>query len=410
MRTKFFALSFLLFSAVIYFSGCDNSLEGFNLLEKTISFQTFNARLGEELPLKEQRTEKLQDLLKYADADILCLQEIFDKDEIIKISKFLKDTKNGPGYVSTVYVNTKNDDFEPIPPSCSQEEIAPVLMCVAMECGGTDVGCIAQNCLGDILALPPECQGCLIGDGLGAITGGDFQTIIENCMTEQEIVYDNGGNNGVLLASKYPLKDKGTLSLSSWGKHRMAVYATIGEIEKDGEIFDYKPAIGDTQVICTALTQLSDEDYDGIYGSWAQEQMIQVSEILSIPVDDEVVQRVIMGDFNGNLSGGYNITENNPAPVSMMSSEGWYDPYFDVDDKDVIECTVCPENPLVKKDTPESVFDHIFFKERKGYNFLSERVFFNEFMYFNEKEKTKSKYSISDHYGLKTIMMLDPNF
>jgi len=37
-------------------------------------------------------------------------------------------------------------------------------------------------------------------------------------------------------------------------------------------------------------------------------------------------------------------------------------------------------------------------------------VFHNEFLLFNEKEKTKTRYSVSDHYGVRTVMMVDPNF
>jgi hypothetical protein len=392
------------------FSGCENELGGFSLDEQTISFETFNVRLGEELPLLSERTEKLERILKTADSDILCLQEIYDENEIMKISQFLKDKKNDLGYISTVYVNTKNEDFDPIPPSCTQEEVAPVVMCVAMECGGTDIACIAQNCLGDILALPPVCQQCLIGDGLGSIAGGDFQAVLEECMVEKEVVYKNNGNNGILLASKYPLKNKGTLALTSYGNHRMAVYATLGRIEKDGEIYDYKPAIGDTQIICTALSAIIDEEYDGIAGSWQQEQLTQINEILSIPDNENIAQRVIMGDFNSNIAGGENIIESNPAPVAALISDGWYDPYFDVEEEDIIQCTVCPENPFISKNSFEAVHDHIFFRNRKGFVFMSERVFHNEFLLFNEKEKTKTRYSISDHYGIRTVMTVDPNF
>lgn len=402
MVRKFFmvSLSVLIF---FIFSGCTNELGGFSTEDQTASFATFNVRLGEDdLPLLKERTAQFENILKMADSDILCLQEIYSENEMKKISKFLEDKKNNLGYVSTVYVTTKNEDFPPIPPSCTQEEIIPVALCVMMECGGTDIACIAQECLGDILALPAKCQGCLIGEGIGSIAGGDFQAIIEGCTAEKEVVYNNNGNNGILLASKYPLKDKGVMALTSYGNHRMAVYATLGVANK--------PAIGDIQVICTALSRISNEEYDGQAGSWQQEQLAQIDEILSIPVDDEVAQRVIMGDFNSNIAGGQNIIESNPAPVSRLISEGWYDPYFDVDKDETIDCTVCPENPFNDKNSNESVYDHTFFRAKKGYLFSSERIFYNEFLLFNDAKKTKTRCSLSNHYGVKTIMVTDPNF
>ncbi|MGI6393174.1 MAG: endonuclease/exonuclease/phosphatase family protein [bacterium] len=406
---KHLSFLFILVATLLLFAGCDNTLGGFAFEEKQISFETFNARLGDDYPLAKERTDKLERVLKFADSDILCLQEIYKKEDIEKISRFLKDPENGLGYISTVYVNTKNEDFSPIPPSCSMEDVLPVGLCIA-KCGGDDLSCIAQNCLSEILGLPAECRNCLIGEGIGSIAGGNYEEILEQCVKEKKVVYKNEGNNGVLLASKYPLKDKGTLALTSHGIFRMAVYATLGKIEKGEEAHEYKPAIGDTQIICTALSKISDERYDGTAGSWQREQLRQIEEILEIPVKEDVTQRVIMGDFNSNISGGENILASNPSPVETLLSAGWYDPYFDVKQDSEIECTVCPENPLNDAEMNEAVHDHIFFKQKKGFIFSSKRVFENEFTLVNEKKKTKTTYSVSNHYGLQTVMTVDPNY
>ena len=138
MVRKLFAIC-LLSAAVLIFSGCENEIGGFTTEDQTVTFQTFNTRMGEnDLPLLKERAERLKEIVTMADSDILCIQEVFDKNEIVKISQLLKDEENGPGYVSTVYVNTSNDQFEPIPPQCSQEDVTPVLMCIMMECGGMD--------------------------------------------------------------------------------------------------------------------------------------------------------------------------------------------------------------------------------------------------------------------------------
>ena len=167
-----------------------------------------------------------------------------------------------------------------------------------------------------------------------------------------------------------------------------------------------KDAIGKIQIICTGLSPLSEAEYDGFGESWEDEQMTQIGQILAVPVSEDVVQRIILGDFDGNLAAG-NIRENNPAPVALLEENGWYDPYFDVEPKEELDCTVCPDNPFVPDEMQESVPDHIFFLEKKGYEFSSERVFLNEFTDFDMEHQTKTSYSVSDHYGITAVMRLE---
>ena len=81
--------------------------------------------------------------------------------------------------------------------------------------------------------------------------------------------------------------------------------------------------------------------------------------------------------------------------------------YFDVEPKEELDCTVCPDNPFVPNEMQESVPDHIFFLEKKGYEFSSKRIFLNEFTDFNKENQTKTSYSVSDHYGITTVMSME---
>ena len=264
-------------------------------------------------------------------------------------------------------------------------------------CSDYDAACIVQNCWQSFLELSGECRDCMIGNGVEAIANGNYQEILSTCMADtripaKKLEYEFDGNSGVLLASKLPMSNKQAVKLRSFGRMRTAVAANI---EKEG--------IGKVQIICTALSPLSETEYDGFGESWEDEQMTQTAQILEIPVSEDVVQRVIMGDFDGNTAAG-NIRENNPAPVALLEENGWYDPYFDIDPKDELDCTLCPENPFVPDEAPESVPGHIFFMEKKGYGFSSSRVFFNEFTDFNTEKQTKTRYSVSDRYGITTVM------
>lgn len=398
MKTDFFKVS-LLFLVFAMLTGCDNQFEGFTKGESMMTFTTMNLRLGDELPFYDERTAVKLDVLSEADSDVLCIQELYNSKDLLKVKDFFEHELD---YSKPLWLVTNEDDFDPIPPACSQEDVAPIISCYMENCmeEGAAQTCILTECGTIFLTLPQACQTCLLGEGIGAIAGGDIQAVLQGCMNETKFDYNYDGNNGILLVSRYPMKDKGSLGLTSYGNYRMAIYATV-------QTGIYKPGIGDVQVICTGLSKLSDSEYDGLAGSWAQEQLAQVNEILAIPEKEDVSQRVIMGDFNGNIAGGYNIIESNSAPVSAIISAGYYDPYFDISEDDELPCTVCAENPMVKP-VVNAVPDHIFFQRKRGFIYESKRTFINEFIKFENNKK--ERYSLSDHYGLTVKMTADPNF
>ncbi|HNW82603.1 MAG TPA: hypothetical protein PKG52_06880 [bacterium] len=408
MKTDLLKVS-LLFLVFAIFTGCNNSFEGFTKSDTTMSFTTINVRLGDELSFFNERNAVIEQVLAEADSDVICIQELYDSKKMNSVKKYLTEDL---GYRYSLWLTTKNEDFEPIPPSCTQEDVAPILACYMENCmNSTDQTCIVTNCWSVFLTMPQACQTCLLGQGISAIAGGDIQAVLQGCMSETEVSYNHDGNNGILLASKYPMKDKGSLGLTSTGNYRMAIYATVDNVRamQDPEHPDetIPVVVNSVQVICTGLSKLSDTEYTGLAGSWAQEQMTQTSEILSIPFKDDVSQRVILGDFDGNLAGGYNIKESNATPVSAIISAGYYDPYFDISENDELACTVCADNPMAESGI-DSVPDHIFFFNKRGYIFETKRTFINEFIKFSNNKK--ESYSLSDHYGLTVKMTVDPNF
>lgn len=388
---------------------CSNNIEGFETSDRMISLTTFNAKMTDDLAFKGKRFKKMEFVLAENTSDILCIQDLYGENS--KKTKIIDEVRNmlkrDYGYDYALYAKTSNEDddlehtsAQTIPASCSTEDITPVLSCVMQNCSDYDAACIVQNCWQSFLELPADCRNCMIGNGVEAIAGGNYQEILTTCMTEtripaKKLKYEFDGNSGVLLASKLPMSNKTPVKLRSFGRLRTAVAANV---EKDG--------IGKIQVICTGLSPVSETEYDGFGESWEDEQLTQIEQILAIPVSDDVVQRIILGDFDGNTAAG-NIREHNPAPVALLEENGWYDPYFDVEPKEELDCTLCPDNPFVSDEAQESVPDHIFFLEKKGYEFSSERIFLNEFTDFDMEHQTKTSYSVSDHYGITTVMSME---
>ena len=389
------------FFALFLLVSCSNNIEGFQTSDKMLSLTTFNAKMTDDLAFKVERFKKMRTVLAENTSEILCIQDLYGNKVLDEVRNMLK---NDYGYDYALYAKTSNEDedlesteAQTIPAACSMSDLAPIVSCVMQNCPDYDATCIVQSCWQSFLELPADCRNCMIGNGMDAIANGDYMEILEKCQQDSRIPakrleYEFSGNSGVLLASKLPMSDKTPIKLRSYKRIRTAVAATV---QKDG--------IGKIQIICTGLSPLSEVEYDGFGTSWEDEQLTQIEQILAVPVKDDAIQRVILGDFDGNLAAG-NIRENNPAPVALLEENGWYDPYFDVEPKDELDCTVCPENPFVPDETPESVPDHIFFLEKKGYEFLSERIFLNKFTDFNMENHTKTSYSVSDHYGITTIM------
>lgn len=388
---------------------CSNNIEGFETSDRMLSLTTFNAKMTDDLAFKGKRFKKMEFVLAENTSDILCIQDLYGENS--KKTKIIDEVRNmlkrDYGYDYALYAKTSNEDddlehtsAQTIPASCSTEDITPVLSCVMQNCSDYDAACIVQNCWQSFLELPADCRNCMIGNGVEAIAGGNYQEILSTCMTEtripaKKLKYEFDGNSGVLLASKLPMSNKTPVKLRSFGRLRTAVAANV---EKDG--------IGKIQVICTGLSPVSETEYDGFGESWEDEQLTQIGQILAIPVSDDVVQRIILGDFDGNTAAG-NIREHNPAPVALLEENGWYDPYFDVEPKEELDCTLCPDNPFVSDEAQESVPDHIFFLEKKGYEFSSERIFLNEFTDFDMEHQTKTSYSVSDHYGITTVISIE---
>ena len=404
MKNRLKIYIFAALSVAFALVSCSNNIEGFETSDRMLSLTTFNAKMTDDLAFKGKRFQKMRAVFAENTSEILCIQDLYSNKVLDEVRKMLK---NDYGYNYALYAKTSNEDedlesteAQKIPASCSTNDLMPILACVMQNCSDYDAACIVQNCWQSFLELPSDCRNCMIGNGVEAIANGNYQEILTTCMSDTIIPakrpeYEFSGNSGVLLASKLPMSNKTPVKLRSYGRMRTAVAATVT-----------KDAIGKIQVICTGLSPLSETEYDGFGESWEDEQLTQIEQILAIPVSDDVVQRIILGDFNGNIAAG-NISEHNPAPVALLEENGWYDPYFDVEPKEELDCTVCPDNPFVSDEAQESVPDHIFFLEKKGYEFSSKRIFLNEFTDLDTESHTKTTYSVSDHYGITTVMRLE---
>mgnify|MGYP000361038256 CR=1 FL=1 len=105
-------------------TGCDNDISGFRKDETAISFTTFNARLGEELPLSEQRRDKIVKILGELDTDVVCIQEVYEKEDMKKIKTFLASEENNYKYRYNFNITTDAENIDPIPAACTNNDLS----------------------------------------------------------------------------------------------------------------------------------------------------------------------------------------------------------------------------------------------------------------------------------------------
>jgi len=393
---KFSVLFFMVVGLMI--ASCDtfvdNTLNVSPQEMSTLSFLTFNADLDATAVLNyAARLSAIPQAVADTGADVVCLQGVWkEADQKNQIAARLKAV-----YPYQFYKITKGGETEPQPAACTQEDLTPMAMCYLSNCSETDttdvvaIGlCLAQNCLTEITGIPTECRDCLIG----AITGGagDITGIMAECSAEQvPVEMAQGGNNGLMLLSEFPLVGATLKEFDSFYYKRAYISAKIQH-----------PLFGDIDIVCTQLTDaIAGMPYEGTLGSWEGELTSQAQAIIDLAPLKDTGFRVLMGDLATGPAIGRDIRGKNPSVYDMFYYAYYYDPFVEADNAEP-SCTLCAGNPLTAAETVDQIPSHILFTNWEGLNLSVERVLDEPFT-FTEKGKDKSS-PYSDHYGLKAIL------
>lgn len=380
----------LVILATCFFTSCgnfENELNGELPEKKELTFATFNAGLSEETgPWPDIRFEQLSRDISSLYADVVCLQGIWTKDQVKRLADVAEEETEMK--YSAYQITEGNDDLL-VPAECSTEDVAPLMQCVMQNCSEDEniATCVLTSCNQELLGLPADCRNCLLGEIMGG--SGDITVIMDECMTDSKYEWAHNGNNGILLMSRHPMKNKEITMLDSFHVVRSAVSATISSY--------------DTRVICTALSDSSfPSNYEGNFDSLQDEQIAQAEHIVELADESEEDIVVIMGDLQSNPAGGYNVFPMNEAVWDVFRYNFFYSPFMKEEGEGKQECTLCPGNPLVESDTRPTVPDHILFRKRGDISFLS-RLLFTHPLKVRLNDEIR-EISISDHYGISVRM------
>lgn len=310
-----------------------------------LSLVTFNAALGLGLaPYLEQRLEAIERDLPDLGADVVCLQELWQPETIERISASL-EAEFPYSHQSVQALGGGGLGG----PGCTESEATLLSTCLADNCAGVDGNalalCAIDRCAPAFTEVSTECQQCIAANQAAT----DVGNLTNLCAAGDGTAAVYADQTGLLLLSRHPLTELDYLAFESSLGDRGVLSARIQTM-----------FAGPVDVFCTHLAaSLGDVPYNGPYGSFAGERLVQIDQFL-----EQVESKrspdggvVLLGDMNCGpetaLASGAS-----PDAFELFAAAGFESPYAGADGR----CTFCSNNPLngFSADEDEgAVIDHV---------------------------------------------------
>ena len=415
--------------------GCGESSTASREPEEVI-VDAFNVALaGAFIPYEQQRREPIADAIAAHDADVLCLQEVW-----IQADKELIRDRAAAAFPHSVFfendldtpVDDPTDQQGQIPPApttvpCPDEifggdeltikaQMDIAIDCVRDNCSTipdsdmgrtTSAACASSNCS---IAVAPllfgtdpqhqRCYACVIPQ-LPTATFGEMRT---SCPTvpNQDLAF--GGQNGVMILSRHPLKNTENWVIPGTWNRRNILRATV-ELPNGAELDTYCNHL--TPIFSVPPNSINTFPYTGQYGEglkgpggWQAEQELQAQKLTDFVASKSGNRpAVILGDFNAGLgSPDDGIVGEGEETFNMLAAA--YTPAYTADYTP--QCTFCTSNPVTS--TESSVWiDHIFLYNLTESSVSSTARIFDQDVVPVEGDMLVP---LSDHFGMRSVIVV----
>lgn len=431
-------LSLVIVSVFALAVGCGESNTTSREPEEVI-VDAFNVALaGAFIPYESERRGPIIDVIAAHDADVICLQEVWtqaDKelirsaaDENFPYSALFENDLDTP-------VDDPTDQQGQIPPApttvpCpakifpgdeltikAQMDIA--IDCVRDNCStvpGSDTGrtksadCAASSCS---IAVAPllfgtdpqhqRCYACVVPQ----LPTATFAEMRASCPTvvNQDLAF--GGQNGVMILSRHPLKNAENWVIPGTWNRRSILKATV-ELPNGAELDTYCNHL--TPIFTVAPNSINTFPYTGQYGEgmkgpggWQAEQALQAQKLINyVASKSNNRPAVILGDFNAGLAfPDDDIVGEGEETFNIL--EAAYTPAYTTDYTPL--CTFCSTNPVTS--TESSVWiDHIFLYNLTQSSVTSTARIFDEAVVAVETLEGDMLVPLSDHFGMRSVIVV----
>ena len=441
--------SLFIFSILALALGCGDSDPGTQDREpQDVKVDSFNVALaGAFIPFEADRRQPIADAIAEHDADILCLQEVWTKED----KELIRDaaTEAFPHVVffnddlDTV-VDDPTDQQGEIPPapttvpcpdevfgndeSTMKELMEAAIDCVSANCSTdpgsedgrtTSTSCAADSCTAEISPIlllgttrqHQRCYACLAPQ----LPTSTFGEIRESCTTvvNQELAF--GGQNGVMVLSRHPLKNTENWVLpGTW--NRRTILKTTVELPNGAELDTY----------CNHLTPIFNPasginvfPYTGQYGvgstepvdwpaGWQAEQELQAEKLINyVASKSEDRPAVILGDFNAGLEfEEQDIVAEGEDTYNLL--EAAYTPAYTAEYLSEPLCTFCSTNLVTNPESDPNAtsvwIDHIFLHNLPQSAVDSTARIFDQDVVSVMIDDEVVNVPLSDHFGMRAVI------
>jgi endonuclease/exonuclease/phosphatase family metal-dependent hydrolase len=264
----------------------------------------------------------------------------------------------------------------------------------------TTAECASSSCVGEVAGLllgnaqQQRCYACVVTQ----LPTAKFADIRTSCATvvNQDLAF--GGQNGVMLLSRHPLKNAEELVVPGTWNRRTILNATV-ELPNGADLDAY----------CNHLTPIFTDftfPYTGQYGDgmtgaagWQAEQELQAQKLINY-VKETSGDRpaVIMGDLNASHEfPDQDIVAEGEATLALLETE--FEPAYA--SAYTPQCTFCSDNPVTDA-AVSSWIDHILL-----YNLASESVLSTERIFDEDVVPVPgAMVPLSDHFGMRSVIVV----
>ncbi len=384
-----------------------------------LTIESFNLGLaGAFVPNVAVRRPKVIEAVGAMTADIVCLQEAWfeaDKDAIATAAKNRFPHVARKLHDLDTAIEDATDEIGAVPPPqttplCAGSSVTALeagLDCLSKNCSTipdsmdgktTSTACASEKCqgsVGPLVLFDKPCYGCIAP----LLPTETFSSIRTECTTNPKAGLAFNGTSGVMILSKYPLRDVDDVVLPGTWNRRVILHATAD-----------LPNGAAVDVYCNHLTPIFDGisfPYTGKYGrgatdsaGWEAEQQLQAGKLLKL-VESRPGTAIVLGDFNTGpevKEGDTVIAEaEGPATYQLLTSK--LTPALAPGFKP--QCTYCGDNAN-NNDTNKAWIDHVFVRGLAAGDFLAtERTFVEATVSATVPDAGAVMVPLSDHYGIR---------
>ncbi len=344
-----------------------------------------------------------EEIRKIPEVGVMCFEELWTEESRDAVIRAL-----GPN-VYTYYVDTQGENQHDGVNVCSESDIKETLVCARNECSGLpdeeQTICVTDRCKAELLELfksgLSQCLHCLV-----ASVGKPVNGVVESCVQPVGGRVITGtsrpykGQNDVLLASRWPLKNTEVMRLRTSFSNRVALFANI---EPEG----YQSV----EVACAHISTKADlpPNYPG-FDDWDEEMIAQIDDI-SVRLKERAGNGplIFLGDMNAGPAIGGWIKSDSSKVWNHIMKLGFYSPAVEANPA---FCSICESNTLGPKSSTNGnyLIDHVLMLNSSvgsGLKPISARPIFNQKRRFVSYYGEIVEMHLSDHYGVAVDFYLE---